>query len=161
MLRLYSLLLIIGTGLAVGCGWIDVERLEATSSDADTDTDTDTDSDADTDADADTEADTGTDTEIAGCGVPQSFQWTASDILINPPEGSYAVKDPAVVFLNGQWQIYATAVSESGLSMTYLSFDDWNRAIAAEQTAVSTNDNLAGYKAAPQLFYFSAPPGRP
>jgi endo-1,4-beta-xylanase len=106
------------------------------------------------DAGTGSEVDTDTDTEIEGCGVPESFNWTSSDPLITPPDGSVSIKDPTVVFYNGKWHVYATHYSTS-YSMVYLSFSDWDEADSAPKTLVSTNPNLTGYKCAPQLFYFA------
>ena len=90
------------------------------------------------------------------CGVPKTFEWTSSDPLISPPEGSASIKDPSVLFYNDAWQIYATHYSEEdGYSMVYLSFTDWDKADEAEKIPVSINPNLTGYKCAPQFFYFA------
>lgn len=89
-----------------------------------------------------------------GCDVPAHFSWTSSDPLINPPNGSVSIKDPSVLFFNGKWHVYATEYDTS-YNMVYLNFTDWAQADSAPKTLLSTNPNLAGYKCAPQLFYFA------
>nr|WP_237245719.1 non-reducing end alpha-L-arabinofuranosidase family hydrolase [Sorangium cellulosum] len=90
----------------------------------------------------------------SGCGVPTSFEWTASPPLITPPSGSVSIKDPTVLYHDGKWHVYATHYA-GGYNMTYLNFTDWDQAGSAPKTLLSTNRNLTGYKCAPQLFYFS------
>ena len=91
------------------------------------------------------------------CGVPETFEWTASEPLISPPEGSASIKDPSILFFEDKWHIYATHYAEeTGYSMVYLNFTDWDNADEAEKTLVTTNPNLSGYKCAPQFFYFAS-----
>lgn len=91
---------------------------------------------------------------VAGCGVPSNFAWTSSAALITPPSGSVSIKDPSILFHDGEWHIYATHYSNS-YSMVHLSFADWAQAGSATKTPVSSNPNLTGYKCAPQFFYFT------
>jgi hypothetical protein len=139
---------------------IDSESGSPTNTDSDSDSAVDTVADTDSDSGADTGTDTDTDTHGdtdtgPGCGVPTYFRWTSSPPLITPPGGTIAIKDPTVVYHDGRWHIYATTRSDDW-SMTYLSFADWNDASDAPKTSVSKNPNLADYKAAPQIFYFSS-----
>ena len=116
-------------------------------------TDTPTEVSSDTDSTTDTVSDTDLVTE---CGVTDNFRWTSSEPTVFPPSGATSIKDPTVVRHGDNWLVYATAVVDpQPLTMTYLSFADWSEAGGAEQTPVSVNPNLSGYKAAPQLFYFS------
>jgi hypothetical protein len=91
--------------------------------------------------------------------LPSSFHWQASGILISPHSDSHniiAVKDPSVVSFNGQWYVAASTVNSSGsYSMEFLHFSDWSQAssatpVYADQTAIG-----AGYKTAPELFFFA------
>src|SRR5437870_440730 len=92
-------------------------------------------------------------------GLPGSFQWRSSDILVSPkPDATHpivSVKDPTVVRYRGQWLVYATTANTSGnWSLEYLSFRDWKDAGAATPYYLDTNPNIGtGYRAAPQLFY--------
>ncbi|HKT02296.1 MAG TPA: non-reducing end alpha-L-arabinofuranosidase family hydrolase, partial [Rugosimonospora sp.] len=94
-------------------------------------------------------------------GLPSSFQWRSSDILISPkPDASHpivSVKDPTVVRYKGKWLVYATTANTSGnWSLQYLSFRDWSQAAAATPYFLDANPNIGtGYRAAPQLFYFA------
>jgi endo-1,4-beta-xylanase len=92
-------------------------------------------------------------------GLPGSFQWSSSGVLIGPHADSHniiAVKDPSVVYYNGQWYVAASTVNSSGgYGMEFLHFSDWSQANAAppvyaDQTAIG-----GGYQTAPQLFYFA------
>ena len=94
-----------------------------------------------------------------GSGLPGSFQWSSSGVLISPHSDSHniiAVKDPSVVSYNGQWYVAASTVNSSGgYGMEFLHFSDWSQANAAtpvyaDQTAIG-----GGYQTAPQLFYFA------
>ena len=94
-----------------------------------------------------------------GSGLPGSFQWSSSGVLISPHPDSHniiAVKDPSVVSYNGQWYVAASTVNSSGgYGMEFLHFSDWSQANAAtpvyaDQTAIG-----GGYQTAPQLFYFA------
>ncbi|MBV9380203.1 MAG: cellulose binding domain-containing protein [Streptosporangiaceae bacterium] len=91
--------------------------------------------------------------------LPSSFQWSSSGVLISPHSDSHniiAVKDPSVVYYNGQWYVAASTVNSSGsYGMEFIHFSDWSQANAAtpvyaDQTAIG-----AGYKTAPMLFYFT------
>lgn len=120
-------------------------------------TDTSAVEDSATDAVENTE--TGSDEDmdtIGGCALPSEFSWTSSAPLILPPNAGSSVKDPTVALYEDKWLVYATLDGPDGqMSMTFLSFTHWDQAASMEQTPVSENENLAGYKAAPQLFYFS------
>ena len=128
----------------------DTDRGQETS--VDTNTDVNEDSETETGSDLETVPIEDTDTAL-GCGVPAEFSWTSSEPLILPPAGS-SIKVPTVVRYEDEWLVYATTLSDP-LNMNFLSFTDWDQAGAALQTPVSENENLANYKAAPQLFYFA------
>lgn len=116
--------------------------------------------DVETDTPFDSESVTGGDTATATataalCELSAPFAWTSSGPLIQPQGDAVSLKDPTVVWDDDSWIVYATADLDGGLSMTQLRFGDWDQADAATQTLVSSNPELIGYKAAPQLFYFS------
>jgi endo-1,4-beta-xylanase len=94
-----------------------------------------------------------------GGGLPGSFSWSSSGVLISPHSDSHniiAVKDPSVVSYNGQWYVAASTVNSSGnYGIEFLSFSSWSQAgsatpVYADQTAIG-----GGYKTAPMLFYFA------
>jgi Glycosyl hydrolase family 62/Cellulose binding domain len=91
--------------------------------------------------------------------LPGSFKWSSSGALISPHSDSHnviAVKDPSVVYYSGEWYVAASTVNSSGsYGMEFLSFPSWSQAssatpVYADQTAIG-----AGYKTAPQLFYYA------
>ncbi len=134
-------------------------EFNSNSSSDDTETDVETDSYIDTesnnipDDDTDSSSDFETDS-IETCDVPTDFKWISSEPLIYPAADSTSIKDPSVVYYNGLWHIYATSITTETLTMNYVSFSDWDEVGAAEKIPVNTNENLTGYKAAPQIFYF-------
>jgi hypothetical protein len=93
------------------------------------------------------------------CEAPAEFSWTSSAPLILPPNDDVFIKDPTAVLYGDKWLVFATSIvnvnNTNEISMVYLTFTDWKQAESAEQIPVSSNVNLAGYKAAPQLFYFA------
>ncbi len=134
---------------------LDSETLTETDAPTETETQSDTEQEPPSDTDIQTDSDISSETATeSGCGSPTSFQWNASPILISPPEGTIAIKDPTVVKYDDLWHIFATTRSDDW-SMTYLSFSDWDEADDVPKTPVSVNSDLADYKAAPQLFYFA------
>lgn len=129
----------------------DSETASETETETATETESGRPSESDTPIGSDTSGETETDSE---CGIPHSFQWIASPVLISPPEGTIAVKDPTVVRYGEDWLVYATTRSDDW-SMTSLLFSDWDEADDVPKIPVSVNPDLAGLKAAPQLFYFT------
>ncbi len=100
-------------------------------------------------------ADTGTDTASKSCGdLDGFFFWTASPPLIHPPPGTFAIKDPTIVFYDNYWHLYATTRGENDWDMVYIGFKDWDLLDEAERVSVSRNPALTGYNVSPQLFYF-------
>jgi hypothetical protein len=93
-----------------------------------------------------------------------SFEWSSSDPLIEPMADDahpiLSVKDPSIVRFEDRYHVFATTANETGSwSMVYLSFGDWSEAASAPQHYLSDNPVLAGYHAAPQVFFF-APHGK-
>jgi Glycosyl hydrolase family 62/Cellulose binding domain len=106
-----------------------------------------------------TPAPTPTPTTTPAGSLPGSFKWSSSGVLISPKSDSHniiAVKDPSVVFYNGQWHVFASTVNSSGsYSMEYLHFADWSQAASATPAYLDQTAIGAGYKTAPQVFYFA------
>ncbi|MCZ7421114.1 non-reducing end alpha-L-arabinofuranosidase family hydrolase [Verrucosispora sp. WMMA2044] len=101
-----------------------------------------------------------TTTPPPGGGLPNSFRWSSSGVLIGPKSDAShnirAVKDPSVVYHNGRWHVIATTTNQSGsYSMVYLNFTDWSQAAAAQHHFLDTTAIGTGYKAAPHVFYFA------
>ena len=90
--------------------------------------------------------------------LPSSFRWSSSGALIGPkPDGSHAatsVKDPTVVYANGKWHVFATVWAGS-YQMQYTSFTDWSQASSATPYYLDRSGIGAGYRAAPQVFWFA------
>ena len=92
-------------------------------------------------------------------GVPSSFAWSSSDVLLSPigdaTHDLVSIKDPSVVYYDGNWHVYASSVTSAGsYGMVYVSFPDWEHTASATVYYLDPNPSLAGYHAAPQLFYF-------
>jgi hypothetical protein len=89
-----------------------------------------------------------------------SFQWSSSDPLVTPMADDahpiLSVKDPSIVRFDDRYHVFATTANEAGSwSMVYFSFGDWSEAATAPQHYLSDNPVLAGYHAAPQVFFFA------
>lgn len=92
--------------------------------------------------------------------LPSHFDWTSTGPLIEPVVDAthpiVSVKDPTVVFFEGEWHVFATTADENQQwSLVYLSFSDWSEAGDAELHYLDENPALTGYHAAPQVFYFA------
>ncbi|MEJ2578049.1 MAG: non-reducing end alpha-L-arabinofuranosidase family hydrolase, partial [Kineosporiaceae bacterium] len=91
--------------------------------------------------------------------LPSSFGWTSSGPLISPkPDSSHpeaGVKDPSVVYYGGKWHVFSSVASGNGYNLEYRSFTDWSQASAATPYFLDRSAIGAGYRAAPQVFYFA------
>jgi endo-1,4-beta-xylanase len=91
--------------------------------------------------------------------LPGSFKWSSSGVLISPHADSHniiAVKDPSVVYYNGQWYVAASTVNSSGAyGIEFLSFPSWSQANSATPVYADQTSIGGGYKTAPMLFYFA------
>lgn len=91
--------------------------------------------------------------------LPRRFQWRSSGALIVPkPDPGHAitgVRDPSVVYSGGRWHVFATVTGPSGLNLAYLSFTDWASAGSASWVYLDRTPIGAGYRAAPEVFYFA------
>jgi hypothetical protein len=99
----------------------------------------------------------------SAAALPASFAWKSSGALMGPKSDAThsiaAIKDPTVVHSGGRWHVFASTASTSGgYNMVYLNFTDWSQAAHAQQYYLDQTAIGAGYKAAPQVFYF-APQG--
>jgi hypothetical protein len=92
------------------------------------------------------------------------LQWRSTAPLVVPVNDAThtleSIKDPTVAYIDGRWEIYATAhmtspVSRNTFNMVHVSFTDWKDAPKAPLFYMDTNPNFTGYKCAPELFYFA------
>jgi endo-1,4-beta-xylanase len=92
-------------------------------------------------------------------GLPSVLRWRSSGPLIAPkPDPGHpvtGVKDPTVVYDGGRWHLFSTVVSPSGYGLEYRSFTDWATAGSATPYYLDRSGIGAGYRAAPQVFYFA------
>jgi endo-1,4-beta-xylanase len=104
---------------------------------------------------------TPTDTATPGPGrtLTRSFRWSSSGPLISPkPDATHnatGIKDASVVYADGRWHVFATAVGPSLPGLVYLNFTDWAEAGSAPQHYLDSSAIGGGYRAAPQVFYFA------
>jgi hypothetical protein len=105
------------------------------------------------------------------------LKWVSTAPLVLPQHDDthflFSVKDPTVAFIDGKWQIYATANMVMGpqaapliqpgaarparggtFNMVHLSFTDWKDASNAKLFYMD-NAGFTGYKCAPEMFYFA------
>ncbi len=90
--------------------------------------------------------------------LPSSFRWSSSGALIGPKSdgrGIAGIKDPSVVYYNGKYHVFASTAQSSGYNLVYTSFTDWSQAGSAPFTYLDQTPIGAGYRAAPQVFYFA------
>jgi hypothetical protein len=92
------------------------------------------------------------------------LKWISTAPLVVPVNDAthtlQSIKDPTIAFIDGKWEIYATAhltspVSRNTFNMVHVSFVDWKDAPKAPLFYMDTNPNFTGYKCAPELFYFA------
>jgi endo-1,4-beta-xylanase len=91
-------------------------------------------------------------------GLPTSFRWSSTGPLIGPKNdgrGVAGIKDPSVVYYNGRYHVFASTAKAAGYNLVYTSFTDWSQASAAPFTYLDTTPIGAGYRAAPEVFYFA------
>ncbi len=96
----------------------------------------------------------------ASCGVPASFAWNSSGVLLSPVSDAThplaAIKDPSVVYFNNQWHVFASSVNTVGsYNLVYMTFPDWDHTADATFYLPGSDAGFSGYNAAPQVFYFA------
>ena len=114
----------------------------------------------------------------------KGLKWKSTGPLVSPVNDPthylYSIKDPTLAFIDGKWEVYATAYMVSGpaaarlqnppasqpaggrgrgpggtFNMIHVSFADWIDAPNAKLFYMDNNPNFGGYKCAPELFYFT------
>ncbi|KAF7594222.1 hypothetical protein BBP40_009773 [Aspergillus hancockii] len=77
--------------------------------------------------------------------------------LISPKDDSHKVagiKDPSIVEIDGVYHVFASTAKASGYNLVYFSFTDFSQANSATFHYLDQSPIGAGYRAAPQVFYF-------
>lgn len=89
---------------------------------------------------------------------PSRFHWRSSAQLIAPKPGDgngySALKDPSIVYVDGEYHLFMTSVGAEGWHMAYTRFTDWSQAATAPIVDLKQSGIGPGYRAAPQVFYF-------
>ncbi len=94
------------------------------------------------------------------------LKWVSTGPLVVPINDAthtvQSIKDPTISFIDGKWEIYATAHftnratnTVNAFNMVHLSFADWKDAPKAPLYYMDNNPNFTGYKCAPEMFYFT------
>ena len=106
----------------------------------------------------------------------QPLKWVSTRPLVVPQNDDthflFSIKDPTISYINGKWEIYATANMVMGpqatplvqpgatrparggtWNMVHLSFVDWKDAPNTKLFYMDTA-GFTGYKCAPEMFYF-------
>jgi len=100
-----------------------------------------------------------TTTPPAAGTLPTSFRWSSSGVLVSPKNDAShtiaGIKDPTIVYAEGRWHVFASTANAAGYNLVYLSFTDWAQAGSATQYYLDQSPIGAGYRAAPQVFYFA------
>ncbi|KAE8141415.1 glycosyl hydrolase family 62-domain-containing protein [Aspergillus pseudotamarii] len=89
--------------------------------------------------------------------LPKSFEWSSGGPLIGPKDDSYdlaGIKDPSIIEVESVYHVFASAAREYGYDLVYLSFTDFTEANSATFHCLDQTPIGAGYRAAPQVFYF-------
>ncbi|KAK0637038.1 glycosyl hydrolase family 62 protein [Bombardia bombarda] len=90
--------------------------------------------------------------------LTSSFKWSSTGPLISPKNDSRklaGIKDPTIVEVNGTYHVFASTAQASGYNLVYLSFTDFAKADAATFYYLDQTPIGAGYRAAPQVFFFA------
>lgn len=93
-----------------------------------------------------------------GATQAQPFTWRSSQPLVKPPaapKGIFGVKDPSIVYHDKRYHVFMTTAGKNGWGMAYTSFANWEEAPKAPQFMLDKSPIGAGYRAAPQVFYFA------
>jgi hypothetical protein len=91
------------------------------------------------------------------------IKWVSTGPLVVPVDDEthklHSIKDPTISFIDGKWEIYATAHMNSpqarnAFNMIHVSFTDWKDAPNAKLFYMD-EAGFTGYKCAPEMFYFT------
>ncbi|KAK5655133.1 hypothetical protein OQA88_6032 [Cercophora sp. LCS_1] len=90
--------------------------------------------------------------------APKSFRWKSTEVLVGPKDdgrGIAGIKDPSVVEINGTYHVFASTAKEAGYNLVYFNFTDFEKAGSATFSYLDQAPLGTGYRAAPQVFYFT------
>ncbi|KAJ7703963.1 glycosyl hydrolase family 62-domain-containing protein [Mycena rosella] len=96
---------------------------------------------------------TSSSTGSTASNLPSVFKWSSSAALIGPHTDSHdlaALKDPSIMFINGTYHVFASTAIASGYNLVYFSAANASTYHYLDATPIGT-----GYRAAPQVFFFS------
>lgn len=97
-------------------------------------------------------------TERQAASLPKTFRWKSTEALIGPKDDGRqlaGIKDPTVVEINGTYHVFASTAKEEGYNLVYLNFTDFDQAGSAPFNYLDQAPLGEGYRAAPQIFYFT------
>jgi hypothetical protein len=87
-----------------------------------------------------------------------AFEWKSSEPLIKPPADAkqiHGVKDPTIVYHDNRYHVFLTTATTNGWGIAYTSFATWDEARTAPLFMLDKSPIGAGYRAAPQVYYFA------
>ncbi|KAF1840412.1 glycoside hydrolase family 62 protein [Cucurbitaria berberidis CBS 394.84] len=90
--------------------------------------------------------------------LPSTFKWASSDILVAPKNDARniaAIKDPSIIHYNNAYHVFASTAVTSGYNLVYFNFTSFATANAAPFYYLDQSAIGAGYRAAPEVFYFA------
>lgn len=90
--------------------------------------------------------------------LPSSFKWSSSGALVGPKNDGRriaGIKDPSIVFYNNAYHVFASTAQASGYNLVYFNFTDFSKASASNFYYLDQSAIGAGYRAAPEVFYFA------
>lgn len=85
------------------------------------------------------------------CDLPTNLSWTSTESIINPKNGAASIKDPSIVYFDGNYHVFATTYS-GGYKSMYTKFSDFGQAKSASHSIFSPGGSST---VAPQVLYFS------
>ena len=99
-----------------------------------------------------------TSASLTSRNIQSTFTWSSSGPLVSPKNDSEdlaALKDPSIIFYDNAYHVFASTAKESGYGLVYFTFTDFNQAESATFHYLDQTPIGAGYRAAPQVFYFA------
>lgn len=97
---------------------------------------------------------------IAVADVAKENQWlTGAPILLPGPQGLFdevAVKDPSIVFFEGQWHVFYTARGKNEYTTGYVSAETLDGLHTAQRHELTMIRGRGRYGCAPQILYYEA-----
>ncbi len=95
----------------------------------------------------------------AGGSREAVLQWRSSQPMVvaqdDESQKIYGVKDPSIVYHDGNYHLFITIAGSKGWSLGYSKFSDWEDAATAPIIPLDKSPMGPGYRAAPQVYYFA------